>query len=125
MVSFQTLMQTLVNSVYGEAIDQPGVHTTQFYDSPAVQWRKTMTKSALLIQRRFRARKGAASIKPLTLTLNPNPDSNPNPNPHPRPNPNPTQVRLPVSTASRSTGCSSSPPCPRPSTGARGFALGS
>ena len=109
MVSFQTLMQTLVNSVYGEAIDQPGVHTTQFYDSPAVQWRKTMTKSALLIQRRFRARKGAASIKHLTLALNPNPDSNPNPNP------NPTQVRLPVSTASRSTGCSSSPPCPRPS----------
>ena len=63
MVSFQTLMQTLVNSVYGEAIDQPGVHTTQFYDSPAVQWRKTMTKSALLIQRRFRARKGAAPSK--------------------------------------------------------------
>ena len=63
MVAFQTLMQTLVNSVYGEAIDQPGVHTSQFYDSPAVQWRKTMTKSALLIQRRFRARKGAAPSK--------------------------------------------------------------
>ena len=63
MVSFQTLMQTLVNSVYGEAIDQPGVHTSQFFDSPAVQWRKVMTKSALFIQRRYRAQKGAAPVK--------------------------------------------------------------